>query len=527
LGYCGVVAYNRCYLDTFRSVENSAMTNDLIKKIKQARKVSIPIIGITSADQIALSAQIRDICNGNTGLIQHDVIRGAVALNDKGTAALSAMLPPEVDPAMATQNPMEFLNLCRSLPESNVVICHNVHRWIDQPGASQAIANLRNLFKQDFRTLVLLAPELQLPIESNNDVILFDESLPDRPQLKKIVSSLHNDAALPECSPEALEAASEALVGLSSFGAEQSAALALTKEGIDIEECWTRKRKMVEQTKGLSMPNTKLSFDSIGGLDSAKEFFGKLFRGPMAPRLILRIEEIEKLMSGTGASGGPGDSSGVSQDQLQVLLDRIESNRWLGALFIGPGGSGKSYFSEALAGEFGIRSITLDTGAMKGSLVGSSEAAIRSAMRTIEAIGQDRVLICATCNGLQELRPELQRRLASAGIWFFDLPTAEEKQVIWQLQAKAFGLQDNLTVTPSDEGWSSSDIRDCCRQAYLLNESLIESGERINPAMAREAQRITNLRNLAAGKMRSATYKGSYRLPQAKTETNQRRALEV
>jgi SpoVK/Ycf46/Vps4 family AAA+-type ATPase len=193
------------------------------------------------------------------------------------------------------------------------------------------------------------------------------------------------------------------------------------------------------------------------------------------------------------------------------MLDKIESNGWIGALFLGPGGSGKSYFSTALAGEFNIKAITLDTGAMKSSGVGDSERNIRSAFKTIEAIGQDRVLICATCNGLQELKPELQRRLASAGMWFFDLPDDREKQVIWKLQIDKFGL-DKKQALPNDKGWSSSDIRDCCRTAYLLGETLTEASLRVNKAMAREPERIENLRKLANGRLSSASYLGPYRM---------------
>jgi hypothetical protein len=379
--------------------------------------------------------------------------------------------------------------------------------WLaDQLAARQALLNLRDSLKADGRMVILLAPELSLPIELQHSVESLDEPLPDREAIGVIVSGLLSGASLPSTSSTVTDAA-EALIGLSAFASEQAAALALSKDGISITDCWDRKRRQVEQTPGLSMSESAVSFTDVGGLSSAKEYFSKFFSGPCAPRVILRMEEIEKLMA--GSSTGAGDNTGVSQDFLQVLLDRIESSKWLGALFLGPGGSGKSYFSEALAGEFGVRSVSLDTGAMKSSALGASEAAIRGAMKTIEAIGGSRVLICATCNGLDELKPELQRRLASAGMWLFDLPDADEKAAIWALQSGKFGVSGPF---PSDAGWSSSDIRDCCRTAYMLNESLTQAAVRVSPAMSRESKRIEALRRLASNAaLSSASYPGPYK----------------
>jgi len=221
------------------------------------------------------------------------------------------------------------------------------------------------------------------------------------------------------------------------------------------------------------------------------------------------LEEIEKLLAGAGAAGGPGDSSGTSQDQLQVLLDSIESNGWLGALYLGPPGSGKSYFSQAIAGEFGIKRIAFDLGAMKGSLVGQSEGQVRAAMKTVSAIGGKDVMLVGTCNNLQSLPPELRRRFNSLGMWFFDLPSREEKDTIWQIQGHAFGLMRQ--PLPADEGWSGANIRDCCRCAYLYRQSLMDAAVSIVSATSQDPEGIERLRRLASGRFLSASYPGPYR----------------
>jgi hypothetical protein len=94
-------------------------------------------------------------------------------------------------------------------------------------------------------------------------------------------------------------------------------------------------------------------------------------------------------------------------------------------------------------------------------------------------------------------------------MWFFDLPDADEKQAIWLIQMNRFGV---CGAIPDDTGWSSSDIRDCCRTASLRGTSIIEAAKWVRPAMHREPERIESLRSMANGKMNSASRSGAYRI---------------
>ena len=459
------------------------------------------MVAITSADQVALEGSIRQALNGAVPLVRWDCVNGAFGLNEPGQSAFASL---GVEP-IETIDAVALLTAALKLPASSILLLHHANRMLDNAAVVQAFSNLRDAFKSNQRMAVLLGDAFVLPSELRNDVLIFDEALPDREQARSIINTLTSEAGV-AVADEVIGEAAEALIGLSAFAIEQNAAMSLSKEGIDIDTCWARKKKQVEQTPGLKMQSATVSFNDVGGLQAAKDYFTKLFNGPKSPRLIVRLEEVEKLMAG---SSGAGDNTGVSQDFLQVLLNEIESNGWLGALFLGPGGSGKSYFSEAMAGQFRVRSILMDTGAMKTSALGESEKNIRSGFQTIKAISTDRVIVVATCNGLAELKPELQRRLASAGMWYFELPDTDEKPQIWRLQCGKFGLEAD--ACPVDKGWSSSDIRDCCRTAYLLGESLVEASVRVNCAMNREPERIESLRRLATGRLSSASYLGPYR----------------
>ena len=85
---------------------------------------------------------------------------------------------------------------------------------------------------------------------------------------------------------------------------------------------------------------------------------------------------------------------------------------------------------------------------MESSLVGASTDRLRTALKIIDAVSQGRMLFIATCNSIASLPPELRRRF-TLGTFFFDLPTEEEREIIWQIYLKKYGVSGEL---PDDEG---------------------------------------------------------------------------
>jgi AAA+ superfamily predicted ATPase len=90
----------------------------------------------------------------------------------------------------------------------------------------------------------------------------------------------------------------------------------------------------------------------------------------------------------------------------------------LGMIFIGPAGCAKSAIAKACGNETKRPTICLDFSGLKGSYVGESEGNLRSALKVIDAVGQNSSLFIATCNSIGVLPPELRRRF-NLGIFFF------------------------------------------------------------------------------------------------------------
>jgi len=494
--------------------ETQAVTqNPMVGQFKTARRVSTPLISIRTADQPAtIELLSKALTNGNTpAMIEWDIVRGPRDLNAPGKQALSLLLGEN---NFGIPDIITILDNAVKLPAKSVLFLHNAHKQLDNIAFIQAVSNLRDSFRSNFRQLVLLAPDMTLPPELRNDVLMLDEVLPNEEQLRALILQNYKDAELTEPDQTTLTSAIAAVSGLAHFPADQAVAMSLTPNGLDIPSLWLRKDQAINETPGLEVCNPNITFENIGGVEQAKNYFRQLFNGKNEPRVVVWIDEIEKAFAGLGANGGPGDSSGTTQDQLGQLLQDMNDCTKRGVLFYGPPGSAKSVTAQAIgsAGPTKVKVIRLDLGGMKGSLVGESEAKLRAALKVVNTVSDRRVLYVATCNTMAVLPPELRRRF-KMGTFFFDLPTPEERAAIWSIYLAKFEL-DLLPATAmeaaQDSGWTGAEIETCCQLASELNISVTEAARYIVPVSRSSADLIDGLRQQATGKFLSATHPGVY-----------------
>ena len=87
------------------------------------------------------------------------------------------------------------------------------------------------------------------------------------------------------------------------------------------------------------------------------------------------------------------------------------------------------------------------------------------------------MIFIATCNSIASLPPELRRRF-TLGTFFFALPSEEERETIWGVYLKNYGVSGEL---PNDEGWTGAEIKESCRKAHRLGITLIQAARYIVP----------------------------------------------
>lgn len=480
---------------------------DVIDVVKAARRVSTPLLAISTPDQQATMFGLVKAINGKASKFSWDAVRGIKPLGPAAEDFInggSLGQPDELTQNSA--NPASALELATKLPDEAILFLLNGHRFAGPPQfdpfVSTGLGNLRDIYKATRRTCILLGPSFNLPSELRQDVMVLDEPLPTDDVLAERVLKMHEVAKLETPAEKIVSSAVDAVRGLSRFAAEQVIAMSLRQSGLDLADCWERKKAAVNQTKGLNITTDGPTFNDLGGLESVIDFGRKRFSTARKPRVVVRVDEIEKAFAAAQT-----DTTGVTQDQIAVFLKTMEDHGWDGMIAVGPPGSGKSLYSKALATTYAVPTIEIDLGAMKGSLVGQSEDAIREAIKVIEGVGGGDVFVVATCNKLDVLPPELRRRFLS-GIWYFDLPTQEERTAIWRVCLAQHGFVAGPDVRedmPDDQGWTGAEIRNCCRHARNMEIDLRDAAGYIVPVCKADPAAIERLRNAAEDKWLSAT----------------------
>lgn len=484
-------------------------------QFKAVRRAAVPICAIETADPAQTINECVRLLNGKLDkmtLCEWDIIKGISPViisgkaQDKGLAFTKKVAPQGFE----CNNPAECLKLiAENAPAEFVLFWHNAHRFIDNESVAQGIWNVRDTFKGKRATLVLLAPTLTLPAELKQDVVIISEPLPSTEQLTQIVDSIAKDAGIEPEKVEDKPRVVDILRGLSGFAAEQVLSMSLTKKDgqkaptIDQGSLWERKRKMIEQTPGLSVWQGGETFNDLGGLDNLKNFLTRVLTSGKTPvRAIGFIDEIEK-----GLAGSAGDTSGTSQDQLQVFLKVMQDLNIPGIILLGHPGTGKSAIAKAAGNVAQCPVVAIDTGSMKGSLVGESERRIRTAMEVFKAVSQGKGLFIATCNKIASLPPELRRRF-TLGTFFVDLPTETEREKIWPMYAGKFELPDK--AFPDSDEWTGAEIKACCDVAYRTGLPLKDAAAFIVPVAKSAPDQVAALRKMAEGRFIDASLPGVY-----------------
>ncbi len=473
----------------------------LLKLFESARRVSVPIVVVRTSDQAATVATLANVSKDHP-LVQWDAVRGLAGIPvvvdkktvNKGAEAMKALrIAPD-----ETINFADAMRAVHQLPQGAIVFAHNAQRQLisSEPGAIaqnvQAVANLRDVFKANFRMLVLLSPALTVPIELEQDVVILDDALPDEGALRTIVAETYQAGKLKAPLDTVVVKAVEALGGLSAFAAEQVAAMSLRESGLDIPALWERKRVAIEQVPGLLVWRGTEKFDDIIGQDALKAHLRRRITAKRPLGVVVWIDEIDKALANVES-----DTSGVRMYQLLKLLTEMENNEWPGFVAVGVAGGGKSLIAKALGNEAGVPTIGLDLGATESKYVGESEANLLRVLQVIKAVGRGNAYFVATSNAATVMRPELQRRFFD-GLWFFDLMTQPERDATWTFYERRYKLK--AQPRPNDDAWTGAEIRNCCRYAHETESTLLESAKLVIPMARSRAADVELLRHTAHGK---------------------------
>lgn len=491
-----------------KSAGSSSTPATLLSLLDSARRVSVPIVAVRTVDQFETTTAIATAMNAFP-ILQWDAARGITDVNAEGKRAMAHAKIKSED---TVQFP-EAMLAAQLLPQAAVLIVLNAHRQLTsmEPAvtatAVQAVANLRDSFKSNHRMLILLSPSLALPAELEHDVVVMDHALPTPDDLRTIITDLHVSAKLDPPDDSKLTRAVDAVSGLSAFAAEQVAAMSMRPAadgGLDIDAAWERTRITIEQTRGLSVYRGKETFADLRGLESVKARLRSHINAKTPVGVVVWIDEGADVFSNVET-----DTSGNKTDQQRALLVEMEQNNWRGMIGTGVPGSGKSAIARAFGNEAGVPTIAVDFGDMEDKWQGESEAHLRQAIRVIKAVGRGHAFFVLTCNSLKGIRPQFQRRF-KRGVFFFDLPTNEERAAIWTLYRQRYQIPAK-EKQPDDNGWTGAEIRECCESAWDTGCTLLDAARYIVPVSRSRTREIEDMRIEAHERFLDASHAGTYR----------------
>ena len=428
------------------------------------------------------------------------------------------------------KNALEALNFIENLPPTtqSVIILKDFSKFLPDILVSRKLKKLSNQLKKEAKTIIIINNEKNIPneLEEYTSILYF---LP--PALNNIKTEIARIFKIygQEIELDTFNQISAAFLGFSINQIRQIISkLIITEKKITKETI----RSILREKKSLLSSNTVLefcdsneTFNNVGGLENLKDWLNK------RKKLIVQPD----LASNYGLSTPKG-----------VLLVGIQ-------------GTGKTLIAKAIAQEWFLPLLRLDTGKLFGGLVGESESRTREMIQSVESIGPcilwideiDKsfsnidtkndsgttkrvfgnlitwlsektsfVFVVATANNLDTLPAELIRKGRFDEIFFIDLPNRQEREKIFEVHLKeirpySWKNYNIKKLAEMSENYSGAEIKQIIEESMLksfaenrdlLNNDLFDQLLLGNPLSQVNSKQLQILRELeVANGIRSAS----------------------
>ena len=394
----------------------------------------------------------------------------------------------------------------------------DVVRWI-----RDAIAS----FKDANKTIILMSPVLEVPIELEKEVAVLDYALPDMKELDQVLTQQLEQSRMRRPTTETREKLLRAALGLTRDETEKVYRKAQVMAGklteTEVEIVLSEKKQLIRRNGILEYVDESETIESVGGSDGLKDWLKRR-------------------------------KDAFSERAREYGLPQPK-----GTLLLGVPGCGKSMISKTIARLWGLPLIRLDVGRVyDGSTVGRSEANLRNALKTAESISpailfideidkafagtagsadsdggtssrifgsfltwmqekKSPVFVVATANRVERLPGELLRKGRFDDLFFIDLPNEKERREIFAIHLSKrrsdiahFNLDWLVTVS---DGFSGAEIEQAIvaamYNAFAENREFTQLDihgaiEATLPLSKTMSEQVTALRTWAQGRARSA-----------------------
>jgi hypothetical protein len=450
-----------------------------------------------------------------------------------GIIPAGASLQSQKNQNAATKEPLAALDHIIEQVEPAIYIFKDFHPFLTRHHFA-IVRKLKEIalhFKESAKTIVLVSPVLEIPVELEKEITVLNHPLPGKEELGMLLDSIAADLAESKHVRIELEEAGrkrllEAALGLTLAEAENVFAKIIVKhqrlDADGVEEVFFEKQQIVRKSGLLEYHATTENFASIGGLTALKDWLNK--------------------------------RAAAFTDEARAF--GLPSPR--GILMLGVQGCGKSLCAKAVANQWQLPLLRFDMGRMFGSLVGSSEDNVRRAIAVAESIAPailwvdeiDKafagslgsgvtdggttarvfgtfltwlsektasIFVVATANDISQLPPELFRKGRLDEIFFVDLPGQEEREEIFRIhigkRGRDPGRFDVAACADMTPDFSGAEIEEAINSALydafstrqeLTTEHITRAISQTVPMAKTMDEQIHRLRTWAEGRARNA-----------------------
>ena len=438
--------------------------------------------------------------------------------------------PLDSDTPLITE-PLAVLNEVEKYPAEHVVLLKDFHHHLSSSVVVRKLRDQCGSLRVQNKTLLMMSPEVVIPVDLERDVMLIELPLPDiddlQDTLKEVLKEIKTvtGRSLP-LNEEERERLLKAVIGLTSREAGKALMRAIGHVSQIDDDVFaalvSEKKTLLRGSDQLEFFDLDAAVKDIGGLDGLKDW----------------------LSSRASAYSAKARKQGLPLPK--------------GVLLLGVQGCGKSLTARATAKLLSFPLVRLDFASLLSGERGSSEKNLREVLRTIEAIAptvlwldeiekafsgvstegggdgtltrlfgtfltwlQDHgkpIFVIATANSVASLPPEMLRRGRFDELFFINLPNYHERKDIIDIHLKKRKLEpakyDINQLSNKTEGYSGAEIEQliisATFEAYtagrgVTQEDLINSQELTVPLSVTMEEKIFELREWARTRCRPAT----------------------
>ncbi len=425
-----------------------------------------------------------------------------------------------------TLHPLKALNNLAAIEGDGIYFLKDLYRYLGETEVVRKLRDIARPLSKARRAVVLSAPQIDLPVELEKLAAFIRLDLPTMEELtllaKRVIADLSRQHQIQvELAPEEFDRLVEDLKGLTLFEAERLLNravlddLALTRKDLDL--IVEIKKELLQKDGVLEYVASAEKMSQVGGLQTLKEWLQKRARA-------------------------------WTPEAKKFGLDSPK-----GIILLGVQGCGKSMAAKAVAREWGLPLLKMESGRIYDKYIGESDKNLERALKMSERMApcvlmideiekgfayvgsseadaglsrrifgrllgwlQDRnapVFVVTTCNQVSQLPPELMRKGRFDEIFFIDLPDAQERKEIFTIHLRKRKRDpakfDLDALAAASDGFSGAEIEQAVVSALytafsrgrdLDTQLLVEELAPTRPISVTRKEEIDDLRQWAHGR---------------------------